>query len=112
MKAILYCRVDGPINSFTMDAIRAQQKMLLDYAQVNNMEVEQIYTDIGCPGTTLERIGLQSLIQAMQKGSADVILVVSHSRLFRGLLPPALKKLPVIAVKERDVVLEQDEPSR
>ena len=110
-KAILYCRVDGPENAFTMDIIRGQKNFLLSYAQAHNMEVEQIYMDIGCPGTTLERAGLQSVIRAIQNGSADVILVVSHSRLFRGPLPPELKGLPVIAVKERNVVLERDESS-
>lgn len=88
MKAILYCRVDGPENSFTLDAILGQKDALLAYAQAQGMEVEQIHMDIGCPGTTLERVGLQSVIQAVREGSADVILVANRSRLFRGPLPP------------------------
>ena len=94
MKAILYCRVDGPENSFTLDAILGQKDALLAYAQAQGMEVEQIHMDIGCPGTTLERVGLQSVIQAVREGSADVILVANRSRLFRGPLPPELEGLP------------------
>ena len=111
-KAILYCRVDGPENAFTMDMIRGQKNFLLSYAQAHNMDVGQIYTDIGCPGTTLERAGLQSVIRAIQNGSADVILVVNRSRLFRGILPPKLKKLPVISVMERETIFNRDETSR
>lgn len=88
MKAILYCRVDGPENFFTLDAIRGQKDALLAYAQAQGMEVEQIHMDIGCPGTTLERVGLQSVIQAVREGSADVILVATCSP-SRGVRGPA-----------------------
>lgn len=111
-KAILYCRVDGPENDFTMDIIQSQKNFLLSYAQAHNMDVEQIYMDIGCSGTTLDRVGLQSAIRAIQNGSADVILVANRSRLFRGLLPPKLKNLPVISVMEREAVFNRDETSR
>ena len=102
MKAILYCRVDGPENPFTMDALRGQQEALIAYAQAHGMELEQIHMDIGCPGTTLERYGLQSVIQAIRDGSADVILVVDRSLLFDGPIPPELEGLPVIALKEQE----------
>ena len=108
MKAILYCRVDGPENPFTMDALRGQQEALIAYAQAHGMELEQIHMDIGCPGTTLDRCGLQSVIQAVRDGSADVILVANRSRLFRGPLPPELEGLPVIAVKEREAGLDRE----
>lgn len=109
MKAILYCRVDGPENSFTMDALLSQQEALQVYAQAHGIEVEQIHMDIGCPGTTLERTGLQSVIQAVREGSADAILVANRSRLFRGPLPPELEGLPVIAVKERMAGLDRED---
>lgn len=111
-KAILYCRVDGPENNFTMDIIQSQKNFLLSYVQTHNMDVEQICMDIGCSGTTLDRVGLQSAIRAIQNGSADVILVANRSRLFRGLFPPELRKLPVISVMEREAVFNRDETSR
>ena len=105
MKAILYCRVDGPENSFTMDALQGQQEILMAYAKAQGMELEQIHMDIGCPGTTLERAGLQSVIQAVRDGSAN------RSCLFRGPLPSELAGLPVIAVKEREAGLDREEAS-
>lgn len=109
MKAILYCRVDGPENSFAMDALTGQREALLAYAQANGLELEQIHMDIGCPGTTLERHGLRSVIQAVQDGSADIILTVSRSRLFDGPLPPELEGLPVISLKEQEAGLDREE---
>ena len=103
-KAILYYRVDSPENDFTMDIIQGQKNFLLSYAQAHNMDVEQIYMNIGCSSTTLERAGLQAATRAIQNGSADVILVANRSRLFRGLFPPELRKLPVISVMEREAV--------
>ena len=103
MKAILYCRVDGPERPFQMDALLGQRETLIAYAQARGMELEQIHMDIGCPGTTLERVGLQSVIQAVREDSADVMLVANRSRLFRGPLPLELEGLPVIALKEQDL---------
>ena len=111
MKAILYCRVDGPESPFQMDALLGQREALIVYAQAHGMELEQIHMDIGCPGTTLERYGLQSVIQAVRDGSADVILVANRSCLFRGPLPSELAGLPVIAVKEREAGLDREEAS-
>ena len=108
MKAILYCRVDGPENPFTMDALRGQKEALIAYAQAHGMELEQIHMDIGCPGTTLERVGLQSVIQAVQGGSADVILVADRSLLYDGPMPPELEGLPIIALNEREPRVERE----
>lgn len=108
MKAILYCRVDGPESPFQMDALLGQREALIAYAQAHGMELEQIHMDIGCPGTTLERYGLQSVIQAVRDGSADVILVADRSLLFDGPIPPELVGLPVVALKEREPGIERE----
>ena len=108
MKAILYCRVDGPENPFTMDALWGQKEALIAYAQAHGMELEWIQMDIGWMPGSLESCGLQSVIQAVRDGSADVILVANRSRLFRGPLPPELEGLPVIAVKEREAGLDRE----
>ena len=47
MKAVLYCRVDGPQTSFALDAIKGQQLYLMDYAKKNNIEIAGIYLDGG-----------------------------------------------------------------
>lgn len=102
MKAVLYCRVDGPENSFSVDALRGQQEALLAYAQAHGIEVERIEMDMGYSGTTLERPGLQAVLQAVREGSTDVILSVNRSRLFCGPTPPELEEVPFIAVNEQE----------
>lgn len=108
MKAILYCRVDSPENPFSIDALRGQQETLLAYAQAHGMKVERIEMDMGCSGTTLERPGLQAVLQAVREGNADVILAVNRSRLFRGPTPPELEEAPFITVKEREARLDRE----
>lgn len=107
MKAVLYCRVDGPENPFTGDALRSQQSRLIAYAEKNGMEIAGIYMDAGFSGRTLDRPGLQSVVRAVRDGSADTILVANRSRLFRGTLPEELRGLSVCAVTEREIGLER-----
>ena len=87
MKAVLYCRVDGPQTSFALDAIKGQQLYLMDYAKKNNIEIAGIYLDVGYHGRTMDRPGLQSVIQTLKEGNADVILVANYNRLYRGRFP-------------------------
>ena len=71
MKTVLYCRVDGPQTSFALDAIKGQQLYLMDYAKKNNIEIAGIYLDVGYHGRTMDRPGLQSVIQTLKEGNAD-----------------------------------------
>ena len=102
-KAVLYCRVAGIENPSTGDALLAQRARLTAYAEKKGMEITGIYMDAGFSGRTLERPGLQSVLAAMKDGTADTILVVNRSRLFRGLLPEELRGLPIRAVNEPDL---------
>lgn len=102
MKAVLYCRVDGPQTSFALDAIKGQQLYLMDYAKKNNMEIAGVYLDVGYHGRTIDRPGLQSVIKAVKAGDADVVLVANHNRLYRGRFPKELQELPVVSLKKRD----------
>lgn len=107
MKAVIYCRVDGPENPFSVDTIRGQKLQLLNYAKENGIEVTSIYLDMGYPGRTLERPGLCSAIQDIKNGKADTILVANRNRLFRGHLPKELQSLPVLALKEQNLTKER-----
>ena len=102
MKAVLYCRVDGPQTSFALDAIKGQQLYLMDYAKKNNIEIAGIYLDVGYHGRTMDRPGLQSVIQTLKEGNADVILVPNYNRLYRGRFPQELQELPVVSLKEQN----------
>lgn len=101
MKAVLYCRVDGPQTFFAFDAIKGQQLYLMDFAKKNNMEIAGIYLDVGYHGRTMDRPGLQSVMQAVKEGNADVILVTNYNRLYRGRFPKELQELPVVSLKEQ-----------
>lgn len=102
MKAVLYCRVDGPQTSFALDAIKGQQLYLMDYAKKNNIEIAGIYLDVGYHGRTMDRPGLQAVIQTLKEGNADVILVANYNRLYRGRFPKELQELPVASLKEQN----------
>lgn len=108
LKAILYCRVDGPENPFAMDALRGQKEALIAYAQAHGMELEWIQMDIGWMPGSLESCGLRSVIEAVRGGSADVILVADRSLLYDGPMPPELEGLPIIALNEREPRVERE----
>ena len=82
MKAVLYCRVDGPQTSFALDAIKGQQLYLMDYAKKNNIEIAGIYLDVGYHGRKMDRPGLQSEIQTLKEGNADEIPVETNIDLY------------------------------
>ena len=107
MKAVIYCRVDAPDNSFSLDAIRGQELELLNYAVKNGIGVVGVYLDIGFSGRTLDRPGLCSVMQSVNDGKADTILVTDRCRLFRGLFPKELQRLPVLALKEQNIKKER-----
>lgn len=74
----------------------------MDYAKKNNIEIAGIYLDVGCHGRTMDRPGLQSVIQTLKEGNADVILVANYNRLYRGRFPQELQELPVVSLKEQN----------
>ena len=59
------------------------------------------------PGS-LESCGLRSVIEAVRGGSADVILVADRSLLYDGPMPPELEGLPIIALNEREPMVERE----
>ena len=75
---------------------------LMDYAKKNNIEIAGIYLDVGYHGRTMDRPGLQSVIQTLKEGNADVILVANYNRLYRGRFPQELQELPVVSLKEQN----------
>ena len=53
----------------------------------------------GDHGRTMDRPGLQSVIQTLKEGNADVILVANYNRLYRGRFPQELQELPVVSIE-------------
>lgn len=92
-KIVAYCRVDGPTSENTQELLNAQKYRLRAYAQKHNVEIAAFYEDAGFPGYTLKRPGLQRLLNDAVNSEIGTILVVNHSRLFRGQIPQRLKEL-------------------
>lgn len=82
--------------------LRDNSYISLDYAKKNNIEIAGIYLDVGYHGRTMDRPGLQSVIQTLKEGNADVILVANYNRLYRGRFPQELQELPVVSLKEQN----------
>ena len=82
--------------------LRDNSYISLDYAKKNNIEIAGIYLDVGYHGRTMDRPGLQSVIQTLKEGNADVILVANYNRLYRGRFPKELQELPVVSLKEQN----------
>ena len=104
MKAVLYCRVDGPQTSFALDAIKGQQLYLIDYAKKKQHRNSRGYIVDGGVSWPVQWIvlALQSVIQTLKEGNADVILVANYNRLYRGRFPKELQELSVISLKEQN----------
>ncbi len=73
----------------------------MDYAKKNNIEIAGIYLDVGYHGRTMDRPGLQSVIQTLKEGNADVILVANYNRLYRGRFQRNAGA-PVVSLKEQN----------
>ena len=104
-RAVLYCRVDGPISEITQDLIDSQKAKLLTYAKRKDIEISGIYEDAGYPGITLERPGLQRLMSDAKSGEIGAVLVVDYSRLFRCQIPQRLKELQlhILAINDQEL---------
>ena len=92
-QAVIYCRVDAPINGFTKTAISAQENMLRKYAHKNGISIKKYYKDVGCSVLDAGRPGIQELLRYTQSEPIDFVIVVNRSRLCRGTIPDTIKDL-------------------
>jgi len=77
MKAIAYIRV-----STTNQEILRQTVKVQNFCSVQNMEIVEEITDFGISGGTMDRVGLQKLLN-VTKDNADVVVVSELARLSR-----------------------------
>lgn len=87
-KAVLYARC----NHKDEDALSKQMDTLRTYAEKNNYEIVNEYTDFGCD-TPTERTGMASLLTDSVKGNVESVLMTDFDRLSR-------KKEEMFAVAE------------
>ena len=101
MKAVLYCRVDGPQTSLPLMQLRDNSYISWTMRRKQHRNRGDI-SGCGYHGRTMDRPGLQSVIQTLKEGNADVILVANYNRLYRGRFPQELQELPVVSLKEQN----------
>ena len=80
----LYTRVDrGNAPGIASEAITAQQKTLLRYAEDQGLDNVQIFSDSGYNGITDQRPAFQKLLKAIKSCEVDKLVVLSVDRLYR-----------------------------
>lgn len=81
-----YCRL-----ALADDQEMAQQrKEIADYCEVNHLKVDEYFYDNGASGLTLERDGLQAMLNSLKEG--DVVVVKDIARLTRDMCGYAILK--------------------
>lgn len=85
MKVGIYTRVSTEEQATHGVSLMAQENALLEYAKNKNYKVVDVYSDEGLSATTLDRPGLQKLLEDVRQGRLDLILITKLDRLSRGV---------------------------
>ena len=87
LNVAIYCRLsreDGDTGESS--SIKTQREILVDYANKNNWNVYNIYTDDGYSGGNFNRPGWKALINDVETGIIDVVMTKDLSRLGRNYI--------------------------
>lgn len=88
---VLYCRIDrGGCPVHALEIIQKQQRLLLCYAQENNLLNPRVFSDCGFSGTNASRPQFQHIMQEIKAGNVSALVVKDTGRLFRGCLDAAV----------------------
>lgn len=82
-KVALYCRVSTVRQDMDGYSIPMQKERLLAYCKAMGWLVAGVYVDPGHSGSTLDRPGMQALIEAVKEKRFDAVLVYKLDRLSR-----------------------------
>ena len=87
MKAVAYLRVstDGQAGEDRY-GLSAQREAIEDYASRNGFEIAEWYSDEGFSGGTMDRPGLQDLLQGAGGAGIEAVLVAKMDRVARDLM--------------------------
>lgn len=83
LRAALYTRVSTVEQADTNHSLEAQTSSLVAHAAAQGWEITHQFSDPGWSGTVADRPGLNALIQSVQAGLVDVVLVYRLDRLAR-----------------------------
>lgn len=82
-RAGIYCRWSRDDGDVQSASIETQKQMLTQYAKNNGFVVAGVYVDDGISGTQFDRTGFQAMIQDIEDGKIDIVLLKDFSRLGR-----------------------------
>lgn len=85
MKIGIYTRVSTEEQAVHGVSLIAQENALMEYAKKHDYKVVDVYSDEGLSATTLDRQGLQRLLEDVRQGRIDLILITKLDRLSRGV---------------------------
>ena len=85
MRAALYCRVSSAIQAKEGDSISAQLDALNKYANERKYQIIGTFVDDGISGTKYDRDEFQKMLDMVEDGKVDIILVTKMDRLHRSL---------------------------
>lgn len=96
-RVALYIRIAN--EKYALEALELQEARLTEYAEREGYTVVRKRCDVGWSGTTLDRPGMQALLEDIENGEVDAVLVPSHSHLTRN---PLFRNFPceVISLQE------------
>ena len=82
MKAAIYCRT----NTQDRTGIESQKAIAMKIAEEQELEIFDIYTDIGYSGLNYERPALKKMMTDIENGEIDCVIIGSYSRLGRAMI--------------------------
>jgi site-specific DNA recombinase len=84
-KVIGYCRVSTTLQMEKDNSIKNQIKQIKDYCKRFDLELVDVFVDEGISGLKSDRDGLNQLLEIVNKGDIEGVVVYSLSRLGRKL---------------------------
>lgn len=109
-KVTIYCRVDrGGDSEEHQNILEMQKERLERHAASHGLQIAGCYQDTGYPGHDLSRPGLNQMTADYKAGKFDAVLIVKHTRLFRGSIWNEPKwPFPVISLNQLDQICHDE----
>lgn len=85
MKAVVYVRVSTEEQGKSGLGLEAQRQKALAYCQLHDHEVVEVVEDAGASGKSLNRPGMQRVLQAVEQGRVEVVVVAKLDRATRSV---------------------------
>ena len=85
VKAVAYTRVSTQEQADSGLSLEGQEKRIAAYCEAREWELVGVISDAGFSGGTLQRPGLQRVLELVKRGEVDVVCVLKLDRLTRSV---------------------------